>query len=64
MKRTILIMAFFIVLAVAVLGCLTIFEVINPTEAGSFFAKFSAAIMLIGFCSILVTMLMNSKSDS
>ena len=64
MKQTGIIMAFFLVLSVAVFGCLIIFDVMSMDKAMGYMLKSAAAILLLGVCSILLTFLFKSDSKS
>jgi hypothetical protein len=63
MKQTGIIMAFFLVLTIAVFGCLIIFEVMSTDKAMGYMLKSAAAIVLLGVCSILLTFLFKSDSN-
>ena len=64
MKQTGIIMAFFLVLTIAVFGCLIIFDVMSMDKAGGYMLKSAAAIVLLGVCSILLMFLFKSDSNS
>lgn len=64
MKRTITIMASFVVLTVAILGCLAIFGVMKMDTAMGYMLKFSGGIVLLGLCSILLGFLFKGNSES
>lgn len=61
MKQILMITAILSILAVALFGCLYIFEVLSYESALSNLMKFVAAIVLLGGCSALVMALMRSK---
>jgi len=61
MKQILMITAILSILAVALFGCLYIFEVLSYESALSNLVKFVAAIVLLGGCSALVMALMRSK---
>ena len=61
MKQILMITAILSILAVALFGCLYIFEVLSYESAMSNLFKFVAAIVLLGGCSALVMALMRSK---
>ena len=54
MKQIILTCAFFLVLLLAILGCLYIFGVVSAAYAGSTLLKFGSAIVLLGGCAALL----------
>ena len=64
MKQILTICGLLIILLVAVLGCMVIFDVISMELAESVVLKWGGAIMLLGVCSALVKMLMSSTRDS
>lgn len=64
MKRTIIIMASFIVFSIAILGCLAIFDVIAVDTAMGYMLKFGGGILLLGVCSILLGYLFKGSSES
>ena len=64
MKRTIMIMASFVVLTVAILGCLAIFEIMAMDTAMGYMLKFSAGILLLGVCSIVLGALFKRDPES
>ena len=64
MKQTGIIMAFFLVLTIAVFGCMIIFDVMSMDKAVGYILKSAAAIVLLGVCSILLTFLFKSDSNS
>ena len=64
MKQILAICGLLIILLVAVLGCMVIFDVITMELAESVVLKWGGAIVLLGICSALVKMLMSSTQDS
>ncbi len=63
MKQIVTITAILAVITIAIFGCLYIFEVISPETALSNLVKVVAAIVLLGGCSALVTLLTGSKKE-
>jgi len=63
MKQILMICAFLIVLLLAFVGCLFIFGVMELESATSTLLKFGGAIVLLGACAALLTLLM-SKDHS
>ncbi len=63
MKQILTICGLLVILLVAVVGCMVIFDVISMASAESIVLKFGGAIVLLGVCSALVMMLMGSKSE-
>jgi len=61
MKQILMIGAFLIILLLAIVGCLFIFGVMDPESAMSSLLKFGGAIVLLGVCAALVTLLMGKK---
>ena len=64
MKQILTICGLLIILLVAVLGCMVIFDVMSMELAESVILKWGGAIVLLGVCSALVKMLMRSTRDS
>ncbi len=64
MKRTIIVMAFFLVIALALFGCLAIFGVMETGTAMDYMLKFGAGILLLGVCSIAISFLFKGNSES
>jgi len=60
MQKIAIICAFFLVVLLALVGCLTIFGVMSADTAFSMMWKFGAAIILLGVCSALVKAMMKS----
>ncbi len=54
MKNTVVIVAFFAILALAVIGCLSIFDVMSADASIELLLKVEAAILLLGGCAILL----------
>ena len=63
MKQIVTITAILAVITIAIFGCLYIFEVISPETALSNLVKVVGAIVLLGGCSALVTLLTGSKKE-
>ena len=61
MKRIVTVTAILSVLAIAVFGCLIIFEVTTFDVALSNLLKIVAAILLLGGCSALITYFVRSS---
>ena len=57
-------MASFIVLSVAIFGCLAIFDVMAMDTALGYMLKFGGGILLLGVCSILLGYLFKGNSES
>jgi hypothetical protein len=64
MKKIIAITGFFAILGIAIVGCLYIFDVMAFEAAKSLLLKTEAAIILLGGCTALITLLMSSKQES
>ena len=56
-------MASFIVLTIAILGCLAIFDVMEMDSAMDYMLKFSAGILLLGVCAIILGFLFKGNSE-
>ena len=63
MKQIFVISAFFVVLILAIVGCLYIFGVMPVDQAMSVAVKSTAAIVLLGVCSALVKLLVSGTRD-
>ena len=63
MRQIAIVCAFFVVVMLAIVGCMYIFDVISLATAKSYMLKFGAAIVLLGVCSALVALMMGSKKD-
>ena len=61
MKKIAIVCAFLIVLLLAVVGCLAIFGVIDMAAAISVTLKVGGAIVLLGVCSALGSLLLQSS---
>ncbi len=61
MKQIVTITAMLAVIAIAIFGCLYIFEILSPETAVSNLGKIVAAIVLLGACSALITALTGKK---
>ena len=64
MKQVLTICGLLMVLLLAIVGCLVIFDVMSMDAALSALLKFGGAIILLGVCSVLVMMLMGSNKGS
>jgi len=64
MRQIAIICAFFIVIMLAIVGCLYIFEMMTLEAAKSSMLKFGAAIVLLGVCAAAVSMLMRGKKGA
>ena len=62
MKSILVLTAVLSVIAVAAVGCLYIFEVLNYEDSMSNLVKVVGAIVLLGGCSALVVALMGSRN--
>jgi len=63
MRNTIIIAVFFAIITAAVLGCLTIFDVLSTETSLDLLLKFEATIVLLGGCTILIGYLFKGKSS-
>ena len=63
MRQIAIVCAFFIVVMLAIVGCMYIFDVISLAAARSYMLKFGAAIVLLGVCSALVALMMGGKKE-
>lgn len=63
MSRIAIICTSFIVLLLAIVGSLYIFDVMNFEKSSSTMLKFGAAIVLLGVCAALISALMGSKKE-
>ncbi len=61
MKQILIACAFFLVLLVAVIGSLAIFGIMEVGDAVSTALKFGAAIVLVGACSALLSVLFRGR---
>ena len=64
MRQIAIICLFLIVVLLAIVGCLTIFGVIEFATATSYMLKFGGAIVLLGVCAALVSLLVRGKGES
>ena len=64
MKQILTICGFLVILLVAIVGCMVIFDVMSMESAESIVLKFGGAIVLLGVCSALLMMLMGGSKDS
>jgi hypothetical protein len=62
MRQIAIICLFFVVVLLAIVGCLTIFGVIEFAAATSYMLKFGGAIVLLGACAALVSLLMRGRN--
>lgn len=63
MKQIVRICAFLIILLLAVVGSMTIFDVMTFEAAMSTALKFGAAILLLGVCAALATLFTGGKKE-
>ena len=61
MRQIVLICVFFVVLRLAAVGCLLIFDVVSFDTAKSSVIKFGSAIVLLGGCSALLSLVMRRR---
>jgi len=64
MRQIAIVCAFFIVILVAVVGLLIIFDVLSFESGISMMLKFGAAIVLLGACSALISFMMSAKDKN
>ncbi len=64
MRQIAIVCAFFVVVLVAVIGLLIIFDVVSFDSGMSMMLKFGAAILLLGACSALVAFMVKSKDET
>ena len=64
MKQIIIICALFLVLLLAIVGCLAIFDLMAIDTAVDVGLKFGAVIFLLGICAALIKVLMGSQKES
>ena len=63
MKQILTICGMLVVLLVAIVGCMVIFDAISMESAESIVLKFGGAIVLLGVCCALGMMLMGGKGS-
>ena len=63
MRQLIIICAFFLIVLVGTVGCLYIFDVLSFEASKSVIIEFGAALLLLGFCSAGVMLLLRSRRD-
>jgi hypothetical protein len=63
MKKIITITGFFAILGIATVGCLYIFDVMNFEDSRSLLLKSEAAIVLLGGCTALISLLTGKKEQ-
>lgn len=61
MKQIVVITVILTVIAIAILGCLYIFEIMNPDAVFDSLVKVVAAILLLGGCTALIKVLTGGK---
>ena len=64
MRQIAIICAFFLVILVAVVGLMIIFDMMSFDTGLSMMLRFGAAIVLLGACSALISYLMGRKDDA
>lgn len=64
MRQIAIVSAFFIVILVAVVGLLVIFDIMTFDAGMSMMLKFGAGIVLLGACSALIAFMMRSRNDT
>ena len=64
MRQIAIVSAFFIVILVAVVGLLIIFDIMTFDSGMSMMLKFGAAIVLLGACSALISFMMRAKDKN
>jgi hypothetical protein len=57
MRQIAIICLFFIVVLLAIVGCLYIFDVIELAAATAYLLRFGGAIVLLGICAALISLL-------
>ena len=63
MKQIVSISAILAVIALAIFGCMYIFELMSPASVTANLTKVLAAIVLLGGCSALVVLLTGGKKE-
>lgn len=63
MRQIALTCGILIVLLIATVGCLYIFEVMTLESAGSAVTKYGSAIVLLGACAAAITFLLGRRKD-
>jgi hypothetical protein len=63
MRQLVIICAFFLIVLVGTVGCLYIFDVLSFETSKSVIIEFGAALLLLGFCSAGVMLLLRSRRD-
>lgn len=61
MRQIVIICVFLIVILLALVGCLVIFDVMDIDKGLDTMLKFGAAIVLLGVCAAAISALMGSK---
>ena len=64
MRQIAIVCAFFVVILVAIIGLMIIFDVMSFEGGMSTMLKFGAAIVLLGACTAVVSLMMRSKDKS
>ena len=63
MKQIFVISAFFVVLILAIVGCLAVFGVMPGDQLMSIALKSTAAIILLGVCAALIKLLVSGSKE-
>ena len=63
MRQIVIICSFFLILLVGAVGCLYIFDVLSFETSKAVIIEFGAALLLLGFCSAGVTLLLRSRRN-
>ena len=64
MKQILSICGFLLILLIAIVGCMVIFDVMSMESAESVVLKFGGAIVLLGVCSALAMKMMGDEKGS
>lgn len=64
MKQILTICALFLVLLLAIVGCMTIFDLMTIDKAVDVVIKIGAVIVLLGACAALIRVLMGPQKES
>jgi hypothetical protein len=63
MRKIAILCVFFIIIMLAIVGCMTIFDLMSFDSAVSVMLKFGGAIVLLGACAAALTALIGGKTD-
>lgn len=63
MKQIFVISAFFVVIILAIVGTMSIFDVLASDAATSIAVKSTAAIVLLGVCAAAIKLLVSGRKD-